>query len=101
MPSDLSQAVHGVGLTLSLAGGLFVPGIVALALTGHRARGVYRLALAPGISVALWPLALLWTTIAGGHWSPLLARVVMAVLVAAAAWLLWRSLWSASPISRR
>lgn len=45
-----------------------VPGALLLDLVRHRARGWTRWALAVGLSVALWPLALHWGTLAGARW---------------------------------
>ncbi|MFN2114974.1 MAG: DUF6541 family protein [Anaerolineae bacterium] len=83
--------VAGVWLAACIASALTVPGLAALGLTGHDSRGFDRLALAVGVSVALWPLAFLWTSLVGVRWSAPLVWAAMAVLVATVAAVWWRS----------
>ena len=83
-PVSLGQAAGGLWLGACLAFILVVPGLVALGLAGHRARGFSRLALAVGASVTLWPLVLLWASLAGLAWSATGYRWTMLAIAAVA-----------------
>jgi len=82
-PADLDAAA-AAKLGLCLAAVLVLPGLAALGLAGHRSRGANRLALAVGASVALWPLAILWTTLAGWVWTPATYRAFLALALVVA-----------------
>lgn len=83
-PISPNQAAASGWLVVCLGLVFFVPGLVALRAAGLRARGIERLGLAAGVSITLWPLALLWTSVLGFTWSPARYRILMLVLVAIA-----------------
>ncbi|MFN8424089.1 MAG: DUF6541 family protein [Anaerolineae bacterium] len=60
-----------VRLALAVALWLTVPGSAVLTVVGHPSRGLGRLALAVGLSVAVVPVAVLWWSAAGGRWTRL------------------------------
>lgn len=64
--ADLPLAVR-LGVAVPLV--LVLPGSALLSLAGHRGRGLGRLALSVGLSVGAVPLAVLWWSTLGGHWS--------------------------------
>lgn len=66
----MTDPLAAVRLAAALAVVAVVPGAAALRLAGHPSRGLERLALAVGASVVVWPLVLLWSTLAGWRWSP-------------------------------
>jgi hypothetical protein len=89
---SLPAAVDGARLVAALALVLFLPGELVLTAAGHRSHGYTRLALALGTSIALWPLALLWSTRAGAQWTQDGLRIAAcaAVALGGAYWLVRR-----------
>lgn len=85
MASVIAIVTNGTVVAATVAATLVAPGWLALALAGSSRRGVERLALAVGLSLAIWPLALLWTTLAGWSWSATSAQVTLLVLTGLAA----------------
>lgn len=87
---DLPLALRlAVAVPLVLA----LPGSALLSLAGHRGRGLGRLALAVGLSVAVVPVAVLWWSTLVGRWSRpglLLALAACAVVTAARGARLWQ-----------
>ncbi len=74
----------GLWLWACLAALLLLPGAAALRMAGDRSRGLERAARALGLSVAVWPLLLLWTSRLGLRWtSPLAWLLIAAALVLA------------------
>ncbi len=61
---------------------LVLPGWLTLELLGSARAGFERLGLAVGLSLALWPLALLWSTVAGVSWTAPFVRVAVLILAA-------------------
>lgn len=79
-------------LAVAVAAVLVLPGSAALTLAGHRGRGLGRLALAVGLSVAVVPLAALWWSALGGRWTrPGLATALGGCALVTAAY--GRQLW--------
>jgi hypothetical protein len=69
MSGASGQIASGAWLATCIAIVLVLPGAVALLLADHRSRGFDRLAIVVGVSVTLWPLAFLWSSLAGLTWS--------------------------------
>lgn len=83
MPLEPGDLYHAASLAASMVLVMWLPGSLALWLAGNEARGFYRLALATGVSVTLWPLALLWSSLVGVPWSAMLVRAVVAAMLVA------------------
>jgi hypothetical protein len=86
---DLLRAALGWLGLLGVAGLLYVvPGWALLAwlLPGGRLTWAEMMGLAAGLSLALYPLLLLWTDLVGLHLGPLYAWLPVAVGLAALAW---------------
>jgi hypothetical protein len=86
----MGETVDSVGLTLALAAALIVPGGLALAAAGRRESGWLHSAMAVGVSVALWPLVLLWTSVVGWVWHGTTVRAALVLACAAAGHMAWR-----------
>ncbi len=82
---DLATMMRGIGLELTQGAGLALPLVMLLLLPGFALRQglgiacdgdpVAGLALSLGISLALVPVGLLWSTLVGLHWGRTLCRV--------------------------
>jgi hypothetical protein len=94
MLSDLADFVPQAWLALPLAALLLLPGWLLLDLLGLRRHfdAGQQAALALGLSLALVPLLLLWTTALGLHWSRPAVIVVAVLLTVATAWRFFRHL---------
>lgn len=87
---------------LALLAVLLMPGTAVLGLAGWRYAGLERVAAALGLSLALTPLALLWTTLAGLSWSAGAVRLTFAGgACALVAGLTWRALVAGAHRFRR
>lgn len=88
-------ARHG-WLTLPLMAMLLLPGYLALLLAvpaGDLPDPVLQVALAVGLSVAVLPLVLLFTTVVGLSLTPALFGGLLALVAVAVVWRLWRQDW--------
>ena len=88
--SDLALALSNLWLLLPLAVVVWLPGhfLLSLAGLGRRFDGGERFALSVGLSLALIPVLMAWTSLAGLRWS---AVAVWAAALLMAFGLLWRS----------
>ena len=78
---------------------VWLPGWLLLEFSGlgtHLERGE-RWALAVGLSLAVIPIVLLWTSLIGLRWNGLTAWLAMGVLLAAAAWWLYQHAFKRKP----
>ena len=93
MLNDVAKTLSGIWLVIPLILLLWAPGRLLISFIEDRTRLDWgeRSALAVGLSMALVPLVMLWTTALRLHWSR--AWVILAYALAAA-WLAWR-LWRA------
>ncbi len=87
----LSQALPGAWLAFCLVLLAFGPGLVALQLAGHRSQGWSRLAMAPGVGIALLPLVLLWLSTLRIDLTGIVAKSAASGLAAALLVLGWRN----------
>jgi hypothetical protein len=89
--SDLAGILRGSGLLLPLALTLAAPGWLLLDFSGLRRRfdGGEQAALSIGLSLAVIPILMLWTSTLGMRWS---RGAVLGAAVLLAALLLWRVL---------
>ncbi len=85
---DLARYAGDAWLALPLALTLLLPGWLLLDLSGLRQRfdGGEQAALSVGLSLAVIPLVMLWTGLAGLHWSRPGVMFVMGVLAGLAIW---------------
>ena len=90
--SDIGGMLGRIGLVLPLALTLLVPGWLLLDLSGLRQRfdGGEQAAISLGLSLALIPILMLWTSTLGLHWSRSAVIVVSVLLAAATFWRLLR-----------
>lgn len=91
--ADLLAALRQAWLILPLALTLWLPGQVLLNFwSGRRSLDAgQRTALAVGLSIAIIPLLMLWTTLAGLRWSRMAVWVAGFLLLAAFAGQTWRA----------
>ncbi len=96
---DLRASLPRVWLVLPLMAILFLPGWLLLEGSGlgRRFDGGERIGLSVGLSLALIPLAMLWSTTVGLRWGRTGLLITAALLVAAALWQASRRLFSRKP----
>ena len=101
MLDDAGQVLSRIWLVIPLLLLLWAPGRLLLSLFAGRLQLDWgeRSALSVGLSMALVPLVMLWTTTLGLHWSRAWVILVYALVAGGLAWRAWRALraWKNRP----
>jgi hypothetical protein len=99
MLADFQRALTNIWLFIPLVLTLWLPGRLLLRLLGNQGRFDWgeRTALSIGLSMALIPILMTWTTLVGVHWSQIGVWIILLGLTGLYIWLWWRDRAAASP----
>ncbi len=92
MLADFQLLLTNAWLFIPLALMLWLPGRLVLRLLNHQGQFDWgeRTALSIGLSLAVIPILMTWTTLVGVHWSQIGVWVVILALTGLYIWLWWR-----------
>jgi hypothetical protein len=93
---DLIRSVRNIWLIVPIGLTLLLPGWLLLDFLGIRIRflGLYAVALASGLSLAILPVLMLWTSQFGISWNEHSVQIAFAGLVVLAAWRFTRKFYT-------